>query len=671
MANTRSNKPWIASYKKGITYSAIKRSEVMSTLRLICSLTLLSLFVFFTFQLPISPACAEKERNEIIAGVHGNFPPQYSIDEKTGKPTGFAIDTMDEIAGRAGLKVRYIVFAEWPPIFRALKEGRIDIIPNVGIIEERKPFLDFTSPVDAFFISIFVRESTTDIHGLDDLAGRSVAVVADNKGVGIIRAYGKAKPVIFQSLEEALLSLLSGNTDALIYPEPPVLRIARKSRLEEQIKTAGKPLLEVKRAIAVGKGKTELFGRLDKTVKAFTGTLEYKRLYIKWFGTQEPYWNVRRITFAAVTVIALIITIFAAWHYLSLMRLNRKLRTSLAQQKISEEKLLLKNLVFDASIAANSIADLDGTIAEANAAFLRTWGYQSRDEVIGKAIPDFIRYGEEAVAMTTALNEAGQWEGDYTAMRRDGSTFLAHGLATVIRDAKGKVIGYQSAATDITDRKWAEDKIKSLLQEKELLLKEVHHRIKNNMSVILSLLSLQSSTLKDPRTISFLEDAGSRVRSMMILYDKLYRSDDFRGVSTKKYISSLVGEITGNFPNRGQIEIETRIDDLSLDAKTLSPVGLIINELLTNTMKHAFAGKDEGRILVSLSKRNNHITLITENNGNTLPESVDMETATGFGLQLVSMLIKQLEGSIRIERENGTRFILEFDLSPESPEGRP
>jgi PAS domain S-box-containing protein len=215
---------------------------------------------------------------------------------------------------------------------------------------------------------------------------------------------------------------------------------------------------------------------------------------------------------------------------------------------------------------------------------------------------------------------------------------------------------------DITDRKLAEEKIKSLLSEKELLLREVHHRIKNNMSVITGMLMLQAETLKEPSAVDALNDATSRVRSMMVLYDKLYRSADFKSISIKEYLTSLIHEIIGNFPGRMSINVETQIDDCILEARTLSPMGIILNELLTNAMKHAFTDKEKGVIKVSLSIKNNQATLIVQDNGAGIPESIDTENSIGFGLQLVNILTEQLEGTMRIEREEGTRFVMEFEV---------
>ncbi|PKL16077.1 MAG: hypothetical protein CVV49_18075 [Spirochaetae bacterium HGW-Spirochaetae-5] len=149
------------------------------------------------------------------------------------------------------------------------------------------------------------------------------------------------------------------------------------------------------------------------------------------------------------------------------------------------------------------------------------------------------------------------------------------------------------------ERRDAEERIKGLLLEKDILLKEVHHRIKNNMNTINGLLSLQAESLTDPAAVDALKDAESRVQSMMVLYDKLYRSDNFNEVSISEYLPGLIAEITENFPNKKSVQIESSIDDFILGVQTLLPIGIIVNELITNTMKYAFAGRDGGSIKIS------------------------------------------------------------------------
>ncbi len=215
---------------------------------------------------------------------------------------------------------------------------------------------------------------------------------------------------------------------------------------------------------------------------------------------------------------------------------------------------------------------------------------------------------------------------------------------------------------NITERKEAEEKITSLLAEKELLLREVHHRIKNNMNTMMNLLTLQSATLHDPAAVTALKEARSRLSSMGLLYDKLYRSENVREMAISDYLPPLINEIVGTFPSRGMVEIKMDIGDFVLGVKVLSSLGLMVNELLTNAMKYAFSGRRSGVITISASSGDNRATFMVEDNGVGIPESIAFETSTGFGLQLVALLTKQLKGTIRLERGQGTRFILEFNV---------
>jgi two-component sensor histidine kinase len=200
-----------------------------------------------------------------------------------------------------------------------------------------------------------------------------------------------------------------------------------------------------------------------------------------------------------------------------------------------------------------------------------------------------------------------------------------------------------------------------MLVEKEILLKEVHHRIKNNMTTISSLLSLQAGNSKEPAVARALEDANIRLGSMVVLYDKLYKSTNFGELSIKEYLDQLVDEIIVNFPNHGTVAVEKRIADLAVDAKKLQTLGIIVNELLTNIMKHAFAGRERGSISISADSIDGRIALVVSDDGNGIPKSIDFENSAGFGLTLVGLLTKQLQGTIRIERGRGTKIVLVFN----------
>lgn len=178
----------------------------------------------------------------------------------------------------------------------------------------------------------------------------------------------------------------------------------------------------------------------------------------------------------------------------------------------------------------------------------------------------------------------------------------------------------------------------------------------------MGMLSLQADTMKDAGSIAALDNARRRMQSMMVLYDKLYRSEGFRCMSAKEYLVPLVHEIVENLPNHGGVVVETHVDDFILDAKHLSPVGIIVNELLTNIMKHAFAGREDGLVRVSASLKERRASIVVEDDGIGLPASFDFRTSSGFGMQVIEMLRVQIGGSLRIEHEKGTNVTLEFNV---------
>ena len=215
---------------------------------------------------------------------------------------------------------------------------------------------------------------------------------------------------------------------------------------------------------------------------------------------------------------------------------------------------------------------------------------------------------------------------------------------------------------DVTEFKLAAENVQKLLYEKEMILKEVYHRVKNNMNTIYSLLSIQANTLEESENRSILLDSASRVQSMMLLYDKLYRSESNGTVLLKEYLPSLINEIIQVYPQSSFIEMKTEIDSIVLNAKIVSTLGILINEFITNAIKYAFVGRKNGMILIRVFREEEFITLIFQDDGVGIQENISFDDSTGFGLNLIGILTKQLKGTIRIERENGTRFILRFQI---------
>lgn len=206
----------------------------------------------------------------------------------------------------------------------------------------------------------------------------------------------------------------------------------------------------------------------------------------------------------------------------------------------------------------------------------------------------------------------------------------------------------------------ASEKIRNLLSEKELILKEVHHRLKNNMNSVYNMLALEYYNIDDPVAKNVLQDSAGRVKSMMVLYDKLYRSTDERAISIKEYLPPLIDEITGVFMKVKPVKIKTELADIILKADILSSLGIMINEFITNSMKYAFNECSEGLIRVTALKVEDKVRITFEDNGPGISESITFENSDGFGMQLIKIMTKQMNASVNIQRDNGTKFIIEL-----------
>ncbi len=266
-------------------------------------------------------------------------------------------------------------------------------------------------------------------------------------------------------------------------------------------------------------------------------------------------------------------------------------------------------------------------------------------------------------AMNSLLSgEVKKYEIEYRILTNSGKFMWFYDIGSIsIINSENKPVLVAGLIVNINDRKLAEEKINGLLNEKEFILKEVHHRIKNNMSTIDAILNLQVETLSDKKAISAINDASSRVRSMMVLYDQLYKSVNSQKVSVLEYVPLLIKQIFNNFPHKNSVDLKISIEDFLLDAKKTFYFGIIINELITNIMKYAFINRTKGMINIHLSFKDNLVKLCIQDNGNGIPESIDFTHSPGFGLMLIGLLTNQLEGCIRIERNEGTKIILEFE----------
>ncbi|BAU15511.1 signal transduction histidine kinase [Leptolyngbya sp. NIES-3755] len=231
--------------------------------------------------------------------------------------------------------------------------------------------------------------------------------------------------------------------------------------------------------------------------------------------------------------------------------------------------------------------------------------------------------------------------------------------------AAGELVGHTGTIEDITSQKMAEEQIKSSLLEKEALLKEIHHRVKNNLQIISSLIYLQAQRIDDPDVRQIFKDSQSRISSMALVHDSLYRSQDFARVNLSEYVQTLTSSLFHTYRIRSDtVNLVVNVDPgVIVSLEKAIPCGLILNELMTNALKHGFIGEETGEVAVTLQNQSSQVCLIVENGGKNLPESFELQKIRSMGLRLVNALVDQLNGKVIVETAQKTRFKVMFDCA--------
>ena len=348
-----------------------------------------------------------------------------------------------------------------------------------------------------------------------------------------------------------------------------------------------------------------------------------------------------------------------------------------AQMAVQESEARYRSL-FNLSPVGITLTGIAGNILEINEAMLGMFGY-SREEIGSTNIIAFYADPETRVQLAGTVLARGSIT-DYELMcrRRDGSTFPV--LLNSARIQRGGERLFQSTFIDITDRKMMEEEIRSLnraleqrviqrtdqlnasLEEKEVLLREIHHRVKNNLQIIISILRLQNRHITDPGTRAILLDSEGRVRSMALVHEKLYRSIDLAHIDIGDYLRDLARYLFNTYSvNQGQVAFSVEIPDLSLDINRAIPLGLILNELLSNALKHAFPPQTGGEIVITGSQTGDTITISVQDNGVGIPAGFDWRHSASLGMHLVVTLIEQVHGTMEKEEcGRGTCFVLKI-----------
>jgi PAS domain S-box-containing protein len=339
----------------------------------------------------------------------------------------------------------------------------------------------------------------------------------------------------------------------------------------------------------------------------------------------------------------------------------------ITERKRAEEELQLSQQKLSLHVEQTPLAviefDLDGRVLQWNPAAVATFGF-SREEAIGKCwtfIAPAAIHGQLEGVWSAIVDQRGGNRSTNENITKDGRTISCEWFNTPLAGPGGRSIGVASLIQDVTERKLAEDTIRASLREKELLLKEIHHRVKNNLQIIASLLTLQAQSVRDPVALEVLQDSQNRIRAMSLIHAKLYESSNLATVDFGAFVRDLGAILLRAYAvNPSAIHLRVSAGQADLDVDTLVPCSLIMNELLANAIKHAFPSGAGGTVTVALSHQDGVYVLRVADDGIDFPSTVNFRETKTLGLRLVNMLVEQLDGTIELLSKGGTEFTIRF-----------
>ena len=631
-------------------------------------------------KLVLSPG-EEEWLNEhpVVRARVGSWPPfMISQDDKV---SGISIDYLDVVAKVNGFDVHYIRPDElnWANALESIKKtSGVDLIPAIQPSASRSLFINFTEPYQTMPWVIVTRTDAQFISGNQDLTGKAISV---HKGFILQKEIERHYPGVELKLVtgvdatmRTLQDVATGKAFATINVLPVMAYYIAKTNFSNLKIAAPADFFDMRLTMGVRKDWPQLVGIINKTLQAMSAK-DISAINNSWLSIKYDYGispgDVRFWTILATAFFILVLVMFLAINKAlkkQVRERTKELNQELASRKLAQVALVksenkFREMVENAPLPLILI-DQDGTIQYVNNRFVDLTGYSKNaltnmDQWWEKTSP-----GEEERKVIAA-----QWKALVDTHSGMGSS-APFECEIICRNSEKKTIEVMYTPTgenciiillDVTKRNSDEKALKNSLHEKEVLLREIHHRVKNNLQIISSLLNLQESTTTVPEQAEVLRECRNRVFSISMVHEELYRSSNLAEIDLSAYLNKLITSLTRNISKQVDLNFNLIGDNILISIEKAIPCGLIANEIATNAIKHAFTGRTSGELAVRVSKTGSRVVLNFSDNGVGLPDEIKLENAQTLGLTLVASLVRQLKANVDINRENGTRFTITFD----------
>lgn len=629
------------------------------------------LFLATAIALALWCAHVDARGGPLVVRGDDNYPP-YEFQGEHG-PDGFNVELFRAVAEAVGLEYD-LRLGVWDEVRNDLENGRIDALTGMYYSRDRDRTVDFTAPHSIVTHSIFVRKGST-VHSLADLRGKEVIVQRGDIMHDFVRDFGFVVHVVpVTDQREALTLLASGRHDAALLSKLQGLYHVRKLGLMN-IAAVGDPIMPRDYCFAVKEGDTRLASRLNEGLRIVRETGEYHQIHRRWFGGEAGIslgdFALYGAWAAGIGLFMLLLVLTWSWSLKSQVRqktldLERELeerRRVEAELRTGEERL--RGVVQNMPVMMDAF-DTEEVLVAWNAECERVTGYDA-DEMVGN--PD---------AMRLLYPEPGRLGEIMEEFRRTGGRFRNWRLPLRCKDGSERIIEWSSitgdfpipgwsawsVGVDVTDRVRADEQVRRSLAEKEVLLKEIHHRVKNNLQIIHSLLNLQAGH-GGGTTAEVFRDVQSRVMAMALIHEKLYKSADFIHIDYAAYLKALLRDLVRTYSQPSRVvSIRSDIDDIELTIDRAIPCGLVVTEIVSNSLKHAFPPGWEGEPLLRValkSEKGSTVRLVIEDNGIGLPPGMREGGTGSLGMLLIGRLAEgQMGASLSVESNGGTRYEIVF-----------
>lgn len=676
--------------------------------RAILAILPLSLCLCLLLTVPMLTRTAQANAPKVItAAIPADFPPHYVL--KDNIPTGFAIEVMNAIAEKAGYTVSYQIYGNWHETLSALRNKEVDVIPNVGITRRRSEFAEFTSPLETFQISIFIRSASTNITLPSDLVSKRIGVIKANAAFPILDTSKLYQLVPCNSINDLLGLLLSGQVDAIAYPTPLIMRSARLMGVADRIKQFGTPLKEIKRAIAVQRGKTTLLSELDAAVIEYVRTKEFKTIYLKWFGAQPSFWTTTYVSILIAGMIAIFAVIFGIWKYRTTRSTKETLLKNIherdaAQQELFERENSYRQLVENLHEGI-WMSDTEHKTTYVNPRLANMLGYLP-EEMLKNEITSFVAPDERERARrhisSLVAGQAGNFQ--LCLQKKEGKPLPVQLAATPIYSQSGDFKGLLAGVMDISQLKEMEKQLidahgKSAAASriKSEFLAIMSHEIRTPLNGLLGMLQLLEKSMKKNEHADLITSAVLAGRGLVTILDDIFEiaqaeSSSVHRIKFPVSLSEIVNTVSTTFLSEAKLKGLSLVTDIDPSV----PERILIDaprlrQILFTLAGNALKFTEQGSITLGVTALphrpgGQHLLLLFsvsdtgigfsdkeedysfETYSLTLASKSNQVGGTGAGLSIVKRMVSLMGGTMAVETEEGKGTSIYFTVQAGIPD---